>query len=66
MTALSASTVGGLSGVSSPEYDRGRVTTGIVHFGFGNFHRAHQAMYIDEILARDEWTRYSHEGGVVT
>ncbi|MFD3443542.1 mannitol dehydrogenase family protein [Microbacteriaceae bacterium 4G12] len=51
MTALSASSVDGFSAVSRPEYDRGRVTTGIVHFGFGNFHRAHQAMYIDRLLA---------------
>ncbi|MDJ0110848.1 hypothetical protein QM646_30725, partial [Rhodococcus erythropolis] len=28
-----------------PNYDRSKVTTGIVHFGVGGFHRAHQAMY---------------------
>ena len=25
-------------------YDRTAITTGIVHFGVGGFHRAHQAM----------------------
>jgi mannitol 2-dehydrogenase len=33
-----------------PTYDRGRVTTGIVHFGVGGFHRAHQAMYQDRLM----------------
>jgi mannitol 2-dehydrogenase len=52
MTALTASSLDGFAGVAAhPEYDRGGVKTGIVHFGFGNFHRAHQAMYIDRLLA---------------
>lgn len=38
--------------VGTPDYDRAAVSTGIVHFGVGNFHRAHQAMYIDALLAR--------------
>lgn len=37
-----------------PTYDRSKVTTGIVHFGVGGFHRAHQAMYIDDLLRRGE------------
>ena len=37
--------------VATPAYDRSAVTTGIVHFGVGNFHRAHEAMYIDQVLA---------------
>ncbi len=32
------------------EYDRDVVTTGILHFGIGNFHRAHQAVYCDDLL----------------
>jgi mannitol 2-dehydrogenase len=36
--------------VAVPGYDRGEVTTGIVHFGVGGFHRAHQAMYLDELM----------------
>ena len=38
--------------VATPGYDRSAVSAGIVHFGVGNFHRAHEAMYIDAILAR--------------
>ncbi|HLL64161.1 MAG TPA: mannitol dehydrogenase family protein [Micromonosporaceae bacterium] len=33
-----------------PTYDRRRVTTGVVHFGVGGFHRAHQAMYHDRLM----------------
>ncbi len=38
------------SGVQVPLYDRSRVTPGIVHFGVGGFHRAHQAMAIDRLM----------------
>src|ERR1041384_4558034 len=34
-----------------PAYDRSRVTPGIVHLGIGAFHRAHQAVVIDDLLA---------------
>jgi fructuronate reductase len=34
-------------------YDRTQTQIGIVHFGPGAFHRAHQAFYIDELLASD-------------
>jgi mannitol 2-dehydrogenase len=37
--------------VSVPAYDRGRVTTGIVHIGVGGFHRAHEALYLDRIMS---------------
>jgi mannitol 2-dehydrogenase len=33
-----------------PQYDRGALRTGIVHFGVGGFHRAHQAMYLDRLM----------------
>jgi len=36
-----------------PAYDRDLVTPGVVHFGVGGFHRAHQAMYHDRLLAGD-------------
>jgi mannitol 2-dehydrogenase len=38
--------------IAVPEYDRSQVRVGIVHFGVGGFHRAHQAMYIDRLLNR--------------
>jgi mannitol 2-dehydrogenase len=37
--------------VPGPAYDRSRVTAGIVHLGVGGFHRAHQAVYVDRLLA---------------
>ena len=36
--------------VARPAYDRSKVTVGIVHFGVGGFHRAHQAMYLDRLM----------------
>ncbi len=36
--------------VAVPGYDRAALTGGIVHFGLGNFHRAHQAVYLDRLL----------------
>jgi mannitol 2-dehydrogenase len=40
--------------VEVPGYDRGRVTSGVVHFGVGGFHRAHQAMYLDTLMGEGE------------
>ncbi|NPD16497.1 mannitol dehydrogenase family protein [Xinfangfangia sp. D13-10-4-6] len=37
-----------------PAYDRAAVTPGIVHLGIGAFHRAHQAVFIDDCLGRGE------------
>jgi fructuronate reductase len=37
--------------VARPRYAPDDVRVGIVHFGPGAFHRAHQAAYIDELLA---------------
>ena len=36
--------------MARPAYDRSQVTAGIVHFGVGGFHRAHQAMYLDALM----------------
>ncbi|WP_022909017.1 mannitol dehydrogenase family protein [Aestuariimicrobium kwangyangense] len=35
----------------APGYDRSLVSPGIVHFGVGNFHRAHEAMYLDRLMS---------------
>jgi len=32
-----------------PSYDRTSLGRGIVHIGVGSFHRAHQAMYLDDL-----------------
>jgi mannitol 2-dehydrogenase len=36
--------------IAKPSYDRSEIAIGIVHFGVGGFHRAHQAMYVDRLL----------------
>ena len=36
--------------IPRPGYDRSRVRAGIAHLGVGNFHRAHQAFYLDRCL----------------
>ncbi len=36
--------------VALPLYDRSKVTPGIVHIGLGNFHRAHLAVYLDDLM----------------
>lgn len=44
--------------IDTPTYDRSEIGVGIVHFGVGGFHRAHQAMYVDRLLQRGlgkEW-----------
>ena len=33
-----------------PGYDPQSLSAGIVHFGVGNFHRAHQAVYLDDLF----------------
>jgi len=42
-----------IPGVALPTYERDKVQVGIVHFGPGAFHRAHQAAYVDSLLERD-------------
>lgn len=39
--------------VARPAYDRARTRIGVVHFGPGAFHRAHQAVYLDAVLDAD-------------
>jgi len=48
---LSASTLNSITTASRPAYDRQSINTGIVHLGTGGFHRAHQAVYTDKLLA---------------
>ena len=38
------------SGITRPNYDRSKLTPGIVHIGLGNFHRAHQAWYLHRLM----------------
>ena len=43
--------IGASGDVAVPAYDRSGLTAGILHFGVGGFHRAHQAMVVDRLLA---------------
>jgi mannitol 2-dehydrogenase len=53
MPVLHEATLTGLAPtIGTPGYDRAAISAGIVHFGVGAFHRAHEAMFIDDILAR--------------
>jgi mannitol 2-dehydrogenase len=48
---LSASALSNLpADVAVPKYRRSDLSAGIVHFGVGNFHRAHQAVYLDDLF----------------
>jgi fructuronate reductase len=40
--------------VERPRYDRSAMRAGIMHLGIGAFHRAHQAVYLDDVLTRGE------------
>ena len=44
--------------IGLPRYDRQLVMPGIVHIGVGGFHRAHEAVYLDDLMAggmAQEW-----------
>ena len=38
------------SNVRGPAYDRRDITDGILHIGVGGFHRAHQGVYVDDVI----------------
>ncbi|MBU2978577.1 mannitol dehydrogenase family protein [Alteromonas sp. C1M14] len=57
MDRLSRQTLVALpSEVETPNYGKADISAGIVHFGVGNFHRAHQAAYFDTLLNAGEKT----------
>jgi mannitol 2-dehydrogenase len=44
--------------IDVPTYDRSALQRGVVHIGVGNFHRAHQAVYLDDLASQgisDQW-----------
>lgn len=54
MAILTRSTLSALpQAIHRPGHDPAGITTGIVHFGPGAFHRAHQAHYVDRVLDGD-------------
>jgi fructuronate reductase/mannitol 2-dehydrogenase len=54
---LTDAALGGISGrVETPDYDRKRLCPSIIHIGVGAFHRAHQAVYLDDLAGvGGEW-----------
>jgi mannitol 2-dehydrogenase len=48
-------------GVAVPSYPRSELSPGILHIGVGNFHRAHQAVYLDDLFA----TGRDHDWAIV-
>ena len=61
-TKLSLSNLSSLpAAVGRPRYDRASLSPGILHFGVGNFHRAHQAVYLDDLFN----TGAGHDWGIV-
>ena len=50
MTTIATATLP--ENVQRPQYDRSQLRSRIVHFGFGAFHRAHQALLTDRVLLR--------------
>jgi len=54
MTILNLAVLAGLpAGVTRPDYDPTSVRIGHIHLGIGAFHRAHQAVYTDDLLRAD-------------
>ncbi len=62
-TTLSRATLDRIQ-IAKPGYDRADVGIGIVHFGVGGFHRAHQAMYIDRLLQMGSETNAPDDWGI--
>src|SRR5665647_1570937 len=50
MRPLNARALASFATFPTPTYDRTQVRSGIVHVGVGGFHRAHQAMYLDQLM----------------
>lgn len=58
LVALKEESLPGIDGrVTTPDYDRGKTTSRILHLGVGGFHRAHMAYYTDELLrqGKGDW-----------
>ncbi|SDQ33964.1 mannitol dehydrogenase family protein [Quadrisphaera sp. DSM 44207] len=53
LVPLTSATLSALPpGVSVPTYDRSALTPSVVHIGVGGFHRAHQAVYLDDLACQ--------------
>jgi len=62
-TKLSEATLKDLSKeIHTPKYERASLKQHIVHLGVGGFHRAHQALYLDELLEMPDTERWGECG----
>ena len=59
LTAANLSKIG--QSLAVPKYNHGQLSQGILHFGVGNFHRAHLAVYMDELFNKG----LNHDWGLV-
>lgn len=50
--------------VRVPNYDRGALSPGILHVGVGGFHRAHLAVYTDDLISAGESDWCIHGAGI--
>ena len=57
---LSEISLGAFDLARKPNYRRREITPGILHIGLGGFHRAHQAVYTEDILAAGD-----HRWGII-
>ncbi len=48
--------------IAVPQYDRAALLPHTVHIGVGGFHRAHQAVYLDDLLAFPDTPRWGEVG----
>jgi mannitol 2-dehydrogenase len=53
-------------GVGRPVYARGELEPGILHFGVGNFHRAHMQVYLDRLMTAGRAHDWAVVGAGVT
>ena len=61
--SLSAASLKQFAGqVNVPSYERGRLRRSIVHIGVGGFHRAHQAVYLDDLAERRITVNWGESG----
>ena len=49
-------------GIQTPKYSRNDLKRSIVHIGLGNFHRAHQACYLNDLINQTDCKEWSITG----
>ncbi|CAE7231691.1 unnamed protein product [Symbiodinium sp. CCMP2456] len=54
--------ISGTGAVRVPQYDRSKVKPGIVHIGVGNFHQAHQCVFVEDALELPGQESWAYSG----